>query len=64
MIEERAASATPDPHDDGEALLALAEGSGVAGRALAALGVTPEALRDGDRAGARRLVTRTARGGT
>jgi ATP-dependent Clp protease ATP-binding subunit ClpA len=45
VIEERGASATPDPHDDGEALLALAEGSGVAGRALEALGVTREGLR-------------------
>ena len=64
MIELRAASATPDPHDDGEALLVLAEGSGSRARALEALGVTPEALRDGDRAGAVPLVTRTARGGT
>jgi ATP-dependent Clp protease ATP-binding subunit ClpC len=45
VIEERAASATPDPHDDGDALLVLAEGSGVAGRALEALGITSEALR-------------------
>ena len=45
VIELRAASATPDPHDDGDALLVLAEGSGVAGRALEALGVTSEALR-------------------
>jgi ATP-dependent Clp protease ATP-binding subunit ClpA len=45
VMEERAATATPDPHDDGDALLVLAEGSGVAGRALEALGVTPDALR-------------------
>jgi ATP-dependent Clp protease ATP-binding subunit ClpC len=45
VMEERGASATPDPHDDGDALLVLAEGSGVAGRALDALGVTPDALR-------------------
>jgi ATP-dependent Clp protease ATP-binding subunit ClpC len=44
VIELRAASATPDPHDDGDALLVLAEGSGVAARALEALGVTREAL--------------------
>jgi ATP-dependent Clp protease ATP-binding subunit ClpC len=45
VIEERGPSATPDPHDDGDALLVLAEGSGIAGRALEALGVTAEALR-------------------
>jgi ATP-dependent Clp protease ATP-binding subunit ClpA len=45
VIEERLATATPDPHDDGDALLALAAGSGVAGRALEALGVTRDALR-------------------
>jgi len=45
VIALRAGTATPDPHDDGDALLVLAEGSGVAGRALEALGVTPEALR-------------------
>ena len=45
VIVLRAATATPDPHDDGDALLVLAEGSGVAGRALEALGVTQEALR-------------------
>ena len=45
VMEERAATATPDPHDDGDALLVLAEGSGVAGRALEALGITPAALR-------------------
>ena len=45
VMELRAATATPDPHDDGDALLVLAEGSGVAGRALEALGITPEALR-------------------
>jgi ATP-dependent Clp protease ATP-binding subunit ClpC len=45
VIELRGPSPTPDPHDDGDALLVLAEGSGVAGRALEALGVTPEALR-------------------
>jgi len=45
VIELRAASATPDPHDDGEALLVLAEGSGVAARALEALGITPDAVR-------------------
>jgi len=33
------------PADDGDALLALAEGDGVAARALAELGGTPEALR-------------------
>jgi ATP-dependent Clp protease ATP-binding subunit ClpC len=44
VIELRAATATPDPHDDGDALLVLAEGSGVAGRALEALGVTRAAL--------------------
>ena len=42
VIEERT---TPvDVEDDGAALLALAQGSGVAGRALADLGVTDEAL--------------------
>lgn len=46
VIELRAAAATPDPHDDGDALLVLVEGSGVAGRALEALGVTREALRE------------------
>ena len=45
VIELRGPKATPDPHDDGDALLALAEGSGVAGRALEALGVTSDALR-------------------
>jgi ATP-dependent Clp protease ATP-binding subunit ClpC len=45
VIEERVATSTPDPHDDGDALLALAAGSGVAGRALEALGVTRDALR-------------------
>jgi ATP-dependent Clp protease ATP-binding subunit ClpC len=45
VIELRGPRATPDPHDDGDALLALAEGSGVAGRALEALGITPDALR-------------------
>ncbi len=45
VLEERGAPATPDPTDDGDALLALAEGSGVAAQALKALGVTPEALR-------------------
>ncbi len=45
VIEERAGTATPDPHDDGEALLVLAEGSGVAARALEDLGITPETLR-------------------
>jgi ATP-dependent Clp protease ATP-binding subunit ClpC len=45
VIEERVATATPDPHDDGDTLVALAEGSGIAGQALEALGVTPEALR-------------------
>jgi ATP-dependent Clp protease ATP-binding subunit ClpC len=45
VIEERVATSTPDPHDDGDALLALAAGSGVAGRALEALGVAPDALR-------------------
>ena len=33
-----------DPQDDGDALLALASGSGVAGRALEALGITRETL--------------------
>src|SRR4051794_36664086 len=46
VIDQRAAAATPDPHDDGDALLTLAAGSGVAGRALEALGVTSEALRE------------------
>jgi ATP-dependent Clp protease ATP-binding subunit ClpC len=46
VLEERAATATPDPHDDGDALLALAAGSGVAGRALEGLGITREALRE------------------
>jgi ATP-dependent Clp protease ATP-binding subunit ClpC len=46
VMEERGARATPDPHDDGDALLTLAEGSGVAGRALEALGVTRGALRE------------------
>jgi ATP-dependent Clp protease ATP-binding subunit ClpC len=42
VLEERT---TPvDLEDDGDALLALAQGSGVAGRALAHLGVTGEAL--------------------
>jgi ATP-dependent Clp protease ATP-binding subunit ClpA len=45
VIEERGASATPDPHDDGDALLVLAEGSGVSARALEALGISPDALR-------------------
>ena len=45
VLEERGTPATPDPTDDGDALLALAEGSGVAGRALEALGITPAALR-------------------
>lgn len=44
VIEERGARSTPDPADDGDALLALAQGSSVAGRALADLGVTVEAL--------------------
>jgi ATP-dependent Clp protease ATP-binding subunit ClpA len=44
VIEERRAAAAPDPADDGDALLALARGSGVAGRALAGLGVTVETL--------------------
>jgi ATP-dependent Clp protease ATP-binding subunit ClpA len=46
VIEERTASAAPvlEPADDGDALLALAAGSGVAGRALADLGITVEAL--------------------
>ena len=42
VLEGRATPADPD--DDGDALLALAEGAGVAGRALADLGVTGEAL--------------------
>ena len=46
VMEERGASATPDPHDDGDALLTLADGSGVAARALEALGVTRGALRE------------------
>jgi ATP-dependent Clp protease ATP-binding subunit ClpA len=45
VIEERRASATPDPHDDGDALLVLAEGAGVSARALEALGISPDALR-------------------
>jgi len=45
VLEERGTPATPDPTDDGDALLTLAEGSGVAGRALEALGITPAALR-------------------
>jgi ATP-dependent Clp protease ATP-binding subunit ClpA len=45
LLEERGTAATPDPTDDGDALLTLAEGSGVAGRALEALGITPAALR-------------------
>ena len=45
VLEERGAPATPDPTDDGDALLSLAEGSGVAGQALEALGITPAALR-------------------
>ena len=45
VLEERGAPATPDPTDDGAALLALAEGSGVAGRALESLGITSDALR-------------------
>jgi ATP-dependent Clp protease ATP-binding subunit ClpC len=44
VIEERGAPSTPDPTDDGDALLALAQGSSIAGRALADLGVTVEAL--------------------
>jgi ATP-dependent Clp protease ATP-binding subunit ClpC len=46
VMDERTVKATPDPHDDGDALLTLAEGSGVAGRALVALGVTRDALRE------------------
>ena len=42
VLEVRAA---PDPEDDGDALLALAQGSNVAGQALADLGVTLEALK-------------------
>jgi ATP-dependent Clp protease ATP-binding subunit ClpC len=45
VLEERSSSATPDPADDGDALLSLAEGSGVAGQALEALGITSAALR-------------------
>ena len=45
VLEERGTPATPDPTDDGDALIGLAEGSGVAGRALEALGITPAALR-------------------
>jgi ATP-dependent Clp protease ATP-binding subunit ClpA len=45
VIELRAASATPDPHDDGDAMLVLAEASGVSSRALEALGITTAALR-------------------
>lgn len=45
VLEERRGTTTPDPADDGDALLALADGSGVAGRALEALGITPAALR-------------------
>jgi ATP-dependent Clp protease ATP-binding subunit ClpC len=41
VLEDRA---TRDPDDDGDALLALAQGSNVAGQALADLGVTVEAL--------------------
>jgi ATP-dependent Clp protease ATP-binding subunit ClpC len=41
VLEERT---SPAPHDDGDDLLALAGGSGVAAQALAELGVTPEAL--------------------
>jgi ATP-dependent Clp protease ATP-binding subunit ClpA len=46
VMDERTVKATPDPHDDGDALLTLADGSGVAGRALVALGVTRDALRE------------------
>ena len=45
VLEERGSTTTPDPTDDGDALLSLAEGSGVAGQALEALGITPAALR-------------------
>ena len=45
VLKERGTPATPDPTDDGDALLTLAEGSGVAGRALEALGITTAALR-------------------
>lgn len=45
VLKERGTRATPDPTDDGDALLALAEASGIAGRALEALGITPAALR-------------------
>ena len=45
VLEERSSATTPDPTDDGDSLLTLAEGSGVAGRALEALGITPAALR-------------------
>lgn len=45
VLAERRTTATPDPTDDGDALLSLAEGSGVAGQALEALGITPAALR-------------------
>jgi ATP-dependent Clp protease ATP-binding subunit ClpC len=38
-------TAPEDVEDDGDALLALADSSGVAGVALEALGITPEALR-------------------
>ena len=64
LSTERTRRPTPDPHDDGDALLALAEGSGVAGRALAGARRHPRGAARGDRAGAQRLVTRTARGGT
>ena len=64
VLEERGTTATPDPTDDGDALLALAEGSGVAGRALEALGITPGRAARRRRARPHRLVTRTARRGT
>jgi ATP-dependent Clp protease ATP-binding subunit ClpC len=44
LLEDRAAESPEDPADDGDVLLTLAEGANVAGRALADLGVTVEAL--------------------
>ena len=43
VLEERTTPVAIE--DDGDALLALADGSGVAGVALEALGITPEVLR-------------------
>jgi ATP-dependent Clp protease ATP-binding subunit ClpC len=45
VLEDRTTESPEDPDDDGDALLALAEGSNVAGQALVDLGVTVDALK-------------------